>query len=66
MSEVIRAHRWWKVGELSTRYGGRVPERLAWGLEVYDAALNTVQCHDMREDREKREAERRERELLNE
>ena len=65
VSAVIRAHRWWKVGELTTRYGDRVPERIAWGVEVYDAALNAVQVHDMREDREQREMERREAELRN-
>lgn len=61
VAEVIRAHRWWKAGELSTRYG-RVPLRIVEGIEVYDAALNAVQVHDMREDREKRADEARKRE----
>lgn len=63
--EVIRAHRWWKAGELSTRYGGLVSARIVWGIEVYDSALNGVQVYDMRLDREKREEERREQELRN-
>ena len=56
---VIRAHRHWKVGELSALYPDGVPEALRFGIEVYDAALNAIQVTDMREDRAPRE-ERRE------
>lgn len=59
VAEVLRAYRWWKAGQLEARYAGDVPASIAWGVEVYDAALNSVQVHDMREDREKREAERK-------
>jgi hypothetical protein len=52
---VIRAHRHWKVGELSALYPDGVPEALRFGIEVYDAALNAIQVTDMREDRVPRE-----------
>ena len=57
VGEVIRAHRWAAWGELASRYGGRVPERVMWGVEVYDAALNSVRSRDMRDDAEKRRIE---------
>jgi hypothetical protein len=62
VAEVLRAHRWWKSGQLATRYPTGVPAPIAWGVEVYDVALNTVQVVDMRADREKRDEARRERE----
>lgn len=62
VAEVLRAHRWWRSGQLADRYAGSIPASIAWGVEVYDAALNSVQVYDMRADREKREADRRERE----
>lgn len=62
VGEVLRAYRWWKAGQLETRYAGAVPASIAWGVEVYDAALNSVQVVDMRADREKREADARDRE----
>lgn len=60
---VMRAHRWWKTGELGTRWGGEIPEALARGIECFDGAINAVQAHDMREEREEREREQRRREL---
>ena len=62
VAEVLRAYRWWKAGQLESRYPGGVPAPIASGVEVYDSALNSVQVVDMRADREKREAERKERE----
>lgn len=61
VGEVIRAHRWAQWGELANRYGGRVPERVMWGVEVYDAALNSVKVRDMRDEAAERKREARER-----
>jgi hypothetical protein len=62
VSEVVRAHKWFKEHQLETRYGGAPPSSIVWGVEVYDAALNSVQVHDFREDSEEREKQARERE----
>lgn len=62
VGEVLRAYRWWKAGQLETKYPAGVPAPIAWGVEVYDSALNMVQVVDARADREKREVERAERE----
>jgi hypothetical protein len=59
--EVIRARNWHDAGELAERYPDGVPNIIVWAIDVYDAAFNGVQVHDMREDREKREEEQRER-----
>jgi hypothetical protein len=55
---VIRAHRHWKVGELSALYPDGVPEALRFGIEVYDAALNAIQVADIRADRDRPPPER--------
>ena len=47
---MLRAHRHWKVGELSTIYPEGVPEALRFGIEVYDAAVNAIQVADIRAD----------------
>lgn len=62
VGHVLSAYRWFKAGALETRIPDP-PEALLRGLEVYDAALNAVQGHDLREERKRREKERREREL---
>lgn len=51
---VVRAHRWWKASQLEARFGGRVPEAIARGIEVYDGALNGISVYDAREEREER------------
>ena len=63
VGEVLRAYRHWKAGQLALVWGASPPAALMRGLEVYDAALNAVQAHDMREERRRRETERKEREL---
>lgn len=63
VAHVLAAYRWFKNGELDTRWPDP-PEALLRGLEAYDAALNSVQAHDLREERKRREKERRERDLL--
>lgn len=45
---VVNAHRWRKSGELTARWP-EVPHALASGIEIYDAALQSVIAHDMRE-----------------
>ena len=62
VAEVLRAYRWWKAGQLAALWP-RPPLALVRGLEVYDSALNSVQAHDIREERKRRERENREREL---
>lgn len=62
VGEVLRAYRWWKAGQLAAVWP-EPPLALVRGLEVYDAALNAVQSHDIREERRRRESERRERDL---
>ncbi len=62
VAEVLSAYRWWKARQLSTRWPDP-PVALLRGIEVYDAALNAVQVHDLRKEREKRETAAREREL---
>lgn len=61
--ETMRAHRWWIKGELGTKYPLGIPAWLEWSVETYDAALNAVQVHDMREEREEREREAKQRAL---
>lgn len=63
VGEVLRAYRHWKAGQLALAWGSDPPAALMRGIEVYDAALNAVQAHDIREERKKRERERQEREL---
>lgn len=57
VSEVMRAHRWWKSGQLEARYAGRVPAFIVQAVEVFDSALNSVQVHDIREEQKQREEE---------
>jgi hypothetical protein len=59
VTAVIRAYRWHKTGELEARCGGSVPNALARGIEIYDAALNGVQSFDIRARREAEEQERK-------
>lgn len=49
---VIRAHRHWKTGALSI---DTQPASVVFGIETFDAALNAVQVHDIREDREEQQ-----------
>lgn len=57
VTETIDAHRWWSKGALDVRYPLGIPAWLSWSITTYDAALNAVQVHDMRADREERERE---------
>lgn len=61
VAAVLTSWRWWKERQLDTRWGGAVPHAIVLGIEVYDAALRTVQSHDLRREQERRdrEAERR-------
>lgn len=59
VAEVLKAYRWWKGGQLATVWGADPPAALVRGIEVYDAALNAVQAHDLRKERERREQERK-------
>lgn len=59
---VLRAYRHWKEHQLGLLYPDP-PAALIAGIEAYDAALNAVQAHDIREEREVREKERRKREM---
>ena len=63
VGEVLRAYRHWKERSLHLVWGDDPPVALIRGLEVYDSALNSVQAHDIREERKRRERENREREL---
>lgn len=63
VAEVLRAYRHWKERQLSLVWGTAPPAALMRGLEVYAAALNGTQAHDIREERKRRERENREREL---
>ncbi len=56
--EIIKAHRWRAEGSLRERYGGAPPSYVLDAIEVYDAALNATQVHDIREDRAEREKQR--------
>lgn len=53
---VVRAHRWFKDGQLAVRWPNP-PEALLRGLEVYDAALNRVVVHDLEADRKRSDVE---------
>lgn len=55
VSEVIRAHRWWKTSQLDARYGGEIPPDIMLGVETFDAALEAVRATDARLDSEERE-----------
>ncbi len=66
VAEVIRAARWKEDGELSTRYGGRVPLRIIDGIDVYEVARNSVLVHDAREKNREQEHEAAKAELLRE
>jgi len=57
VGEVLRAYRWFKAGQLAALWP-HPPAALVRGLEVYDAALNGTQAHDIREERKRRERER--------
>lgn len=59
---VLRAYRHWKANQLHLLYRDP-PAALMVGIEVYDAALNAVQAHDLRQEREKREQERKRNDL---
>ena len=56
---VMTARRHWSNGAISVE---DMPHALRTGLEIYDAAISSIEVTDIREDREKREAERRKRE----
>lgn len=58
MGEVLRAYRHWKERQLSLVWGPAPPAALMRGIEVYSAALNGTQAHDIREERKRRERER--------
>lgn len=58
VGRVLSAHSWYRDQQLASRLGGRIPEALARGVEVYDAALAIVRAHAMREKRAEREEER--------
>ena len=60
VGEVVRMHRHWKEGAVSIE---TLPASIVAGLETFDAALNSVQIHDMREDREERKREAEQRDL---
>lgn len=62
VAEIIRARNWRECGELDQRYPHGVPNVIVDAIDVYDAAFNATQVHDMREDRERREQEARDRE----
>lgn len=49
-----------KKGQLAERWGGDPPEALWRGLAIFESALNRVEAHDIRADREERERERAE------
>lgn len=49
----IRAHRGFVKGDLSSRLGPSSPAALIAGVEVFDAALNAIEAHDMKADRPK-------------
>lgn len=51
VQRVVAAHRWWKVGELSTRWPDP-PFALLRGIEIYDAALSAVMNDEMERSRE--------------
>ena len=53
----IRSLRWFRTGELAARWGGELPAALALGVECLDAAVQSIEIHDMREERARREAE---------
>lgn len=57
--EVVRAHRWWKSGQLATRYPAGVPEEIVWGVEEFDVARDSVTATDRRLDDEERERRQR-------
>lgn len=59
VAEVIRAHRWFKERQLETHYGGDVPADITWGVETFEAALQSVRSADTRLDKEERELEAR-------
>lgn len=57
VSEVLRARGWREHGQLEHRYPDGVPNVIVDAIDVYDAAYNATQVHDLREDRKKRDAE---------
>lgn len=63
VAEVVQAYRWHEAGQLDLKYPLGVPNVVMWGIEQWASALNSVQVHDMREERERREREFEEREL---
>ncbi len=58
VAAVMRAHDWYRERQLEARYGGRIPEALARGVELYAIALSIVRAEETRLDREERERER--------
>lgn len=53
--DVVRAHRWWKSGQLATKYPAGVPDEILWGVEEFDMARDSVTATDRRLDDEERE-----------
>jgi hypothetical protein len=62
VGEVLRAYRHWKAQQLTLVWGDDPPAALMRGIEVYDSALNAVQAHDIRKERERRDEDRKRRE----
>jgi hypothetical protein len=56
---VMTARKHWSKGAISVE---DMPHVLRTGLEIFDAAVSSIEVTDMRKDREDREAERRKRE----
>jgi len=57
VQRVVSSHRHWTKGELGSRWGGnrRVPEALLRGCEIFDAALQSVQSFDIKQQSQPRE-----------
>lgn len=55
----MESHRWFRERQLAAQWGGedRIPAAIVCGIAIYDAALNAVQVHDMREEQRRRERE---------
>lgn len=53
---VMNAHRHWSKGALDVT---RVPYALRRGIEIYEDALNSVKCTDIRADHDERDRKKR-------
>lgn len=60
VQNVLRAHRWFKEGQLEAIYPNGIPEAIRRGIEVYESAINAIQVADIREDRENRKRDAKE------